>query len=409
MGADQQMAAADTPDQGQPPSGGTIMHRKAEAGRAVHKARAMSLAKALRLTCAKVADRLFDLPLAAIAIRSETVQAEDLTDQFAPGHLLMLLDGPMQGRGGAAMGPELVAALIQQQTMGKVLKPAGEGGRPLTATDSALCAPFLDALLAQAAPLPEDPADQRLLTGYAFGAWVETPRVLAIALDAPDFEVIRITIDIANGVSQGELLFCLPLRPAEESLPVEDEKDTAKAVDAVDPARTLCETVQNLRADLRIGLTSLRLPLRELGRLAPGSVLDIGCPDFSRVSVQTATGKAISRGALGQLDGVRAVQVAHTHRGLSEPRRRASDRDGLGLPDIGAAPDRPEALPGAEALPALPGAEGDWGAPPDGALTQDSASELPDLPELPDLDDLPELPDMSDLPELEDLPKFSVG
>ena len=52
----------------------TIIHRKVEASRAQHLARAMTLPKALRLSVARVADEVLDLPLAALSVGVESME-----------------------------------------------------------------------------------------------------------------------------------------------------------------------------------------------------------------------------------------------------------------------------------------------------------------------------------------------
>ena len=145
--------------------------RKADVGRQEHQARAMTLAKALRLTAAKVADDLLDMALSVVELRTERRVVDDVPALLVPQNLLILLEGPNRQRGAAVLDQSLVEGLIQKLTTGKV-QPAPEGaeGRKLTDTDAAICAPFLDALIARAGQLPEAPKDQAVLRGFAFGA-----------------------------------------------------------------------------------------------------------------------------------------------------------------------------------------------------------------------------------------------
>ena len=110
----------------------------------------------------------------------------------------------------------------------------------------------------------------------------------------------------------------------------------------------------------------------------------------------TIDGKRAAKGALGHLDGARALMLRGgtaagdtsaaevDEDGLEE----ASDYSNLNLPDL-ELPNAPDVI--------LPGSE-------------DSLPDLPDIPDLPDLPDLseggvdglPELPDLPDLPDLSD-------
>lgn len=187
----------------------SILGRMATAGREVRQARTMSLAKALRLTLAKVADALMELPIAVIGAVVEKVDGEAIEAHLNDTALLLLLDGP-NGRTGAAMfDPIVVGGLIQQQTMGAVLPDTGVK-RAMTRTDAAICAPLVDKLLEDAGPILDEADDAALLRGVRFGAKSDDARTLAMALDAQDYTLIRLTVDMARGERQGEIVLILP-------------------------------------------------------------------------------------------------------------------------------------------------------------------------------------------------------
>ncbi|MEP5730977.1 MAG: FliM/FliN family flagellar motor C-terminal domain-containing protein [Sulfitobacter sp.] len=424
MGSVQLMAAPDTSPVADAAPKGTIISRKAQVGRAEHQAREMSLSKSLRLTLAKVADELLDMSIGVIGVHRQDKPGDDIEEVFADPGLLMLLDGPNRTRGAAILDGAFVGALIQQQTMGKVVATAEAAERRLTPTDAAVCAPFLDTVLKRAARLPESVADRQLMAGFAFGAWVEDSRVLKMSLDAPDYEVLTLSLDIAGGIRQGILKLCFPaapedvvkMRPAEAG--VADGEQVTIPTTAARP--DFSETALNLNAELRISISELTMPLRELSALGKDSFLEIGLVDFDTVRIQTIEGKTIGRGVLGQTDGQRAVQVRNAN-----PVQGAFSAKGTGGDD----------LMGDRALSDL----GDWSEDADtsmdlpdlGSLSEDAGmsgtDELPDMPDLPSMDegesmggmpDLPDLPDMSDLPELSgssddfpdlDLPPLEVG
>lgn len=79
----------------------SVLQRKARAGKQEHQARAMTVAKALRVSFAKVADKLLDLALAVIGVTRERCDGDQLPDKIDEAGLLLLLDGP----GGATGGP----------------------------------------------------------------------------------------------------------------------------------------------------------------------------------------------------------------------------------------------------------------------------------------------------------------
>lgn len=372
MGTDQDMAKREGATQEGSAPVAAPLHRKVQAGRAERQARGMSLVKALRLTLAKVADDLFGLSMGVIAVRSDRCPVDRLQDAFADAGLLMVLDGPGGARGAAALDPALVGALIQQQTMGRVLPAADAPPRPMTPTDASISAPLLDVLLARAALLPEDPQEQELIAGFAFGARVEDARVLSMALDAPDHTLIDLTVDIAGGIRQGRILLCLPHRARVPQPEPSDRPDDASA-DCKKGAGTFATTVLHLKADLRVSLAQIRMPLHRLGHLTVGECLDLGRAAFEDVRLETLGGRPVGRGVLGQVDGARAVQVQASRAGALRLRRRAEDRAELDLPDV------TEAFPAPHDHGASAGVSEEMSI---AKVNDDDRSDLSDLPEV---------------------------
>ena len=402
----------------------SVLHRKTSVGKAEHQARAMSLPKAFRLSFAKAADELLEMALAVIGVRQQLCTHAQLADLLDEKALLVLLDGSFQRRGMAMFDAAFVGGLIQQQTMGKVMPAPPEETRPLTATDAAICAPFLDDLLSRAAKLPEEDAQRLLIEGFRFGTHSEEPRQLMMALDRPDYDVFHLTVDMAGGVRQGQVMLCFPL--VDENLTQDsDGSDDTGGARAQKSGSQMERTVLGLTVELNIALARIQLPLSDLQGLQVGQVLDLGVSSFEQAVVQTQEGRRLSRGKLGQIDGVRALQLEHAMPPLIEPRRRASDRPDLDLPHVSGdgtgtqsmpEPDMkqlpatlPMDLPGTAPEPAMPDLP-DLAAPegvaglPDLPDLPSAAPDMGALPDLPDLGDLPDFSDMSDLPDFEDGP-----
>ncbi|NUH64606.1 FliM/FliN family flagellar motor switch protein [Sulfitobacter sp. S0837] len=383
-----------------------LLRRKAQAGRQEQQARAMSLPKAMRLTLAKVADDLFGMAMATLAVRLEQRAGSDLDGVFDPASLMILLDGPNGQRGAVTFDSMLVGALIQQQTMGQVLADPGGTTRVLTATDAAICVPFLDALLSRTATLPEVPEEQKWLDGYKFGARAEDPRLVLMALEAPNYRIMRVSIDIAGGVRQGQMTLCLPLLDASASPLSPNPQEGEEAGPA---PKLLLDNVLALNAELNIALARLKLPLRELGALKAGDVLPLPGSSFESVNVLTMAGRSVATGALGQVGGQRAVRLTRRAAPLMQPRRRASDRAELDLPEVQfdrRSPDQSE--PAMKVDQAVPDGPSQTAPPKPAAANPDLSdpSALPDLPDLPDMSDLPGFGADDEFPEL---PKLDVG
>jgi flagellar motor switch/type III secretory pathway protein FliN len=354
------------------------MQRKARTGSEAYAARAMSLGRALRLTAAKQAEQMMALALGVLSVTRRSVTGEDLTECLETPWMTMMMDGPGAQVAAVMIDPVLVIGLIQQQTMGKVT-PAPEGGeqRKHTATDAALCAPFVEALLSRAALLPEEESDRDLLHGYRFGILAQETRHAQLALDAVGYDVVEMTLDLAAGTRTGQLRLILP-EPVQ--LP-EESTDEENAPNAPMRGENLSTNVMGLTAELTIALTRLKLPLQQVSALKAGDVVPLSLSSMTHALVLDTNGVVLSRGTLGQIDGARALQVEpEAAKQRREPRRRMADRAELDLPDV-TAPHIP-----AQAA-AVPTDEADAGM---------------DIPSMSDVDIFGDLDDLPDMPELEE-------
>ncbi len=360
----------------------SLMQRKARTGREAYAERAMTLGRALRLTAAKQAERLMGMAMNALGVTRRGIGGSEIKDVLDASALLLLMDGPDNQVAVAMLDPALMAGLIQQQTTGKVASQAKDAThRSCTATDATLCAPFVVELMKNAAHLAEEAADKSLLEGYRFGVWAKEARQAQMALDQSDYELIEVTLDLAGGASAGKLHLILPQR---REAPVEETVDeNAGAVSQ--PTATLSDTVFGLQAEMMIALTRVSMPLSAVSDFKVGDLLDINVNSMAQALVIDANGSVVSRGTLGQIDGMRAVQVeqgrAKEH---TQPRRRASDREELDLPDV--------------TLPVGSVSAADFQEETDFVDDNGAAG----LPTLSDINVFGDISDVNDLPDLDD-------
>ena len=401
----------------------TFLKRKAAAGREDHLARAMTVQKAVRVTAAKTAEELLQLPLAALSISVETFALGDLEERIKEDCLLLLLDGQHGQPGLAMLDSSLVGGLVQQQTMGRVLEASNEARR-MTQTDAALTAPFVDELLTRVPKILELPDDIRLLSGYQFGVMADEVRAVKMALEALEYTSLKMTLDLFKGARQGELTLILPHieDAALTGLDIESEDDE----DALPPP-DLTKSLMKLNAELNITLGTIRMPISQLQQLMPGQALGLPPDTFPNVKIMGSNGRFLGEGKLGQVEGQRAVRPERDVAYDNQPMRRDSDRANLDLPEVSDISEGGAGLPAPLESPSmdgfdLPNDAGDLDLPglPDFDSPDDGFPDLPDLPDaagstepndgMPPMDDLPELddfPDLADLPELDDLPDLA--
>lgn len=374
----------------------SVLQRKAQVGKQEHQARAMTVPKALRVGLAKVADDAFDMALAVIGVTKETAAASVVLEDVGEETLLLLLDGVAGKVGGALLGSALVSALVQQQTTGRVAAAVVEDRR-MTATDAALCAPLIDLLFTRAHGLVDNDADRVALPCLKFGARAENKRLFELALDEVEYTVLRLTVDIAGGVAQSSLVLLLPPPAAmPDPVPASDGNETSQNPKTLKPA------IMDVPAELSAVLCRLRFPLAQISALEIGHLIDVPSESFDAVELLSINGRLISSGAMGHVDGNRALMLNSgsgaedtTSRhlgGLNDLVPEQSDYSKLDLPEL----EMPQT---------------------DVPFDPSNIDTLPDLPDLPEADseptaDLPDLPDLADLdglPDLPDLPKLNIA
>jgi flagellar motor switch protein FliM len=349
----------------------------------MHQSRTVSVLRALRLSMSKVGQDLFELPLAVLGATQDVVGNDACAKVFDEDQLMVLLDGPAGARGAAMVDAAFVGGLIQQQTMGTV-QPFNADGPPriMTTTDASLIEPFINTLLERAAPLPQIEEERQLMAGFKFGAKAQNLRLLMLALEDDAYHILRLTLDLAQGARQGELLLCLPVPKPPPKIADPDMAEEDEAVD--EGSKTLCENVLSLKANLIVSLTQLQLPIRVAGALQVGQVLELGRVSFGDAQVRTLEGRIVGHGVLGQRDGMRALRVKHRAKNRETPLRRSSDAGAL----------RAEAAQDAQFddfysvqdLPAVAGQAGDEHAKPDTGMDFATAP-MPDLSDLPGFED----------------------
>lgn len=282
-----------------------MLERKLAAASEAERGSGRSALRALRLSVARTAKDLFDLPLAVIGAKQARCEQEGIAGVLSDDRLLVLLDGAQGQSGAVCMDGACVSALIQQQTMGKVTG-AQMAERGFTGTDAALVEPLIETLLSRAADLADLPEDQRCLGGFRFGARVEDVRSLQLALEADRFRVFDLTIDIAEGAMQGAICLLLP------DLPLEPGKDGTRGAPGVPPGPKLDQAFGVMRAELTATICRLRISLTELAAMQPGDVLPLVRERLEETELVTINGQVVAAGRLGQINGLRALRLNET-------------------------------------------------------------------------------------------------
>ncbi len=360
----------------------TTLQRKAGAGRGESDASGMTPAKALRLALSKAAQEELSLALRVQGVAESRVNQPGLLGVLSDDLLLLLLEGPQGGLGVAALDIQALAALIEVQTMGQVLKsPATQ--RRATATDSAMCEPLLGRALQEFEGHLAGSAAERWAAGFRFGERVENVRLLGLRLGEMDYRLFRISLDMADGAKKGELLLALP---AEGCVQRKCGTDGGQSW-----SRMLQKAVQVSHAELLGVLHRTQMPLAAVTAFKIGDLVPVPQSAIGEVLLEGADGRVVGVARLGQQNGYRALRIADgatvgaaTGRPAGEgmvnitPDPPPDEPADFPLSDGDMAPETPAmpaAAEGAQGLPDLPGAPmadiGDIGEMPMAAMPMD--------------------------------------
>lgn len=284
------------------------LRRKAKFARDDHEARAMSVARALRMGLEKAADVDLGMALVVQTVQRSAADLPTVLGQIPGDVLLLLLEGPQGARGSMTLDAGIITSLIEAQTMGQVLtRPAMT--RSMTRTDAAMAAPLVDGILTRLATHLVDHPDAYWASGYRYGAMMEDGRSLGLSLTSPDYHVFRLTLDIGPGARAGEMTLALPC--------LANPADRMSAPDLAEATQQFQGRVMDAPVRLDAVLCRIFLPLSQVSRFKAGDLLPL-LTDASRdIAVETVGRRTVAMARLGKIDGLRAVRLALSGQALA--------------------------------------------------------------------------------------------
>lgn len=281
-------------------TGSETLQRKLDAGRNGAPPGGRSALRALRLGLARAGRDTFDLSVAVIGAKQNRIAQETAGEHLSDDHLLVLLDGPNGEVGALSLDRSCLAALVQQQTMGRV-NGADPDQRRFTSTDAAMAAPLIDAMIDRAAGLAEQTRDQHCLSGFRFGARARDVRSVVLALEADRMRLFTLTADFSAGVRQGQIKLLLPDTPVGDATDKEGGDNHG-----------LARAVAGARASLSVVVDRLHLALADLSALQAGDTVPLPGIRLNHADLVAINGETVGVVRLGQSGGFRAIRFNET-------------------------------------------------------------------------------------------------
>lgn len=288
-----------------------VIRRKLAASRVEAAEGGPGADRGWRLALARAARDQMKLPLEVAGLALSRVGLADVLEAPPERALLAVLEGPAEGIGLLVLSAEVLQAMVEMLTIGRVGSAAVAGRKP-TRTDAAMVAGVIDAALTDLDAILAQEADLVWAGGWRYASFLDDPRPLGLLLEDTSYRLLRAEVTLAHGARQGSVLLALPaegrgaLPVGAGTTPVED----ALAGPAF--AHALAEQVEAAGCVLDAVLARLSLPLSRVMGLQVGEVLALPNAALDRVRFEGLTGQPLAEGKLGQNRGLRALRLGAT-------------------------------------------------------------------------------------------------
>jgi flagellar motor switch protein FliM len=253
----------------------------------------------------RAAQETYSLRIEITASRLRALSLTELLELPGARSLIGILDGPAEAMGVIVLSPEVLAGLVEVQTMGVVTAHPPMIRKP-TRTDAAMVAGFLDGALAEFDMGLADQPESVWASGFRYASFLDDARPLALLLEEAAWQVIEVEVSLAGGVKTGRIMLALPA----------EGRGINKAVDAAQQAAAaakfdadLREQVGQASATLDAVLVRMQVDLAELMGLGVEDVLPLFGASLDTVQLEAPDGRRVATARLGQARGMRALRI----------------------------------------------------------------------------------------------------
>jgi flagellar motor switch protein FliM len=311
-----------------------VLRRKIDRARLPQADGAPGADRGWRLALARAARDATGLELEIAAMAVTRISLAEVLELAPDRALVAVLTGPQDALGVLMLDPQVTAALIEMQTLGRLSAQPAPLRKP-TRIDAAMVAGVIDrALLGLDAALADE-ADRAWAGGFRYASHLPDARPLGLMLEDEGYRVLAAELRLGTSGRGGRALLVLPAtgrgdRPA----PAIDGAEAS----ASQFAAALAARVQEADCRLDAVIGRLTLPIRQILALQPGEVLDLPQAALDAVALETLDGRSVARARLGQNRGMRALKIL-----VADLPARPQPVPEAGSPPAAAAPPPPPA------------------------------------------------------------------
>lgn len=140
------------------------------------------------------------LDLAAGGVQAGRASLAELLEVVPERGLIAVLAGPRGATGVIVLSADVLAALVERQTLGRVIaRPAVP--RRTTRTDAALASALIDGAMASLDISLMEEDDRIWASGYRYASYLEDARPLALLLEDCTYRMMRVEVIWERGQS----------------------------------------------------------------------------------------------------------------------------------------------------------------------------------------------------------------
>lgn len=261
----------------------------------------MSSARAVGIAVSRAADRAVGLRLTVTDVAQSTGGLDLLDGGLSDTHILIRLRRGDTTVGVMAVDPQMRAAAIEIQTMGRVSNAMAVERAP-TGTDFMMLDPLINNVLLHLAQLPLQDDLSGWVDQITVAGVFDDLRATKLGLEDGVYQCVQIDLDLVPDQRKGKIMICLPQPDHAHVVAVADGDHIAWDV-------MMRATVNKAPATLLAQLHRLPMSLRQVKAMKQGDVIPLSGANVGSVQLYAPGGVAIGKARLGQAGGMRAVRL----------------------------------------------------------------------------------------------------
>ena len=280
-----------------------ILLQKASVSRRATASSQVPLDKAVQRALSVTARDLWGLVLDVPQIDAKVVLHDACRQVLGDEKLYLTLIAPDKPQGYVVIDADLLACLVESQTIGRVTGAAPEK-RDFTNTDAMLSGPFVEEVMQRATMYMDDAPDADIFGGYVVGARIDDARSVYLTMGEQAYQIVSAKVELSLGLRKGDITLLLPTAP-----PATKSNDDK-------PQHMTEEMLLDLNVALDAVLYRLKMPLHQLENLRKGDVLPLPKDAIRKVELTAQTYSVFGAGTLGKVEGARAFRIQDDPNGL---------------------------------------------------------------------------------------------